>query len=276
MTEPFKKDLLLHWIRERLAILAKKNAGLPKPWTEDKILQSYRFCNVHREDDTVTKWIAEHWREPDQNLPLAMVVARTCNWPDTLHDIGRPDGTENWFEAARINMKMRRGLGDKVWTGAYLVSTNGHKMDKIDYIVDKVWRPFAEKGRLPKMGETLESYWTHLMQFDGLGSFMAAQVVADLKYCDPYLSGARDWWEWGALGPGSIRGLNRYFNRPITTSIRQSKGLEELQMIRDMVQTELKIQIHAQDIQNCECEFDKYCRVLYNEGTPRSGYPGAR
>lgn len=275
MNEPFKKDLLLYWIRERLNILEKKNAGLPKPWTEDKILQSYRFCNVHREDDTVTQWIAKNWREPDNNLSLAMIVARTCNWPDTLQEIGRPNGDAMWFEAARIQMKMRRTRGEKVWTGAYLVSTNGNRMDKIDYIIDKVWKP-TSTIRLPRMGDTLASYWEHLREFDGLGSFMAAQVVADLKYCDPYLEGASDWWDWAALGPGSTRGLNRYFNRPVTTSVKQAVGLQELQLIRHTVQEELKILIHTQDIQNCMCEFDKYCRVKFGEGKPRSGYPGGR
>jgi hypothetical protein len=270
------EEILLHWINERLSILKKKNDGLPKPWTDDKILQNYRFCNVRREDDTVTKWIAEHWRQVDDQLPLAMVVARTVNWPDTLHDIGRPNGDEMWFEQARINMKMRRGLGDKVWTGAYMISTNGHRMDKIDYIIDNVWKPFSRKHRLPSMGDTLESYWNHLRNFDGLGSFMAAQVVCDLKYCDPYIAGSKDWWDWGALGPGSTRGLNRYFGRDKDKPLKQEQGVAELRHIRDIIQQKLKIQIHCQDVQNCMCEFDKYCRVMLGEGKPRSSYPGAR
>ena len=34
--------------------------------------------------------------------------------------------------------------------------------------------------------------------------------------------------------------------------------------------------IHAQDLQNCLCEFDKYERVRLNEGRPRSNYPGLK
>ena len=36
---------------ERQKIYIKKKAGEPKPWTEDKIFQSSRFCNVFREQD---------------------------------------------------------------------------------------------------------------------------------------------------------------------------------------------------------------------------------
>jgi hypothetical protein len=270
------EEILLHWIRERLSILKRKNACLLKPWTTDKILQSYRFCNVHREDDTVTMWIDKHWRKQDGSFDnvVNMVIARTVNWPDTLEEIKPFDGDLMWFESARIIMKMRRSRGDKVWTGAYMISTNGNKMDKIDYIIDKVWIPFYRNARTPATHETLESYWKHLRQFDGLGSFMAAQVICDLKYCDPTLRQAMDWWDWAALGPGSTRGLNRFFERDKDKPLKQEQGLAELRHIRNIVQQKLQIQIHTQDIQNVMCELDKYLRVRNGEGRPRSLYNG--
>lgn len=57
-------DWAVHWIIEREKIRIKKETGEPFPWTEDPILKAYRFCNVRREDDTVTKWIAENIRKP--------------------------------------------------------------------------------------------------------------------------------------------------------------------------------------------------------------------
>ena len=47
-------DRLVYYINERESIRKLREAGYPKPWTQDKILQTYRFCNVNREDDTVT------------------------------------------------------------------------------------------------------------------------------------------------------------------------------------------------------------------------------
>ena len=46
---------LVYFITEREAIRLKKEAGEPKPWTSDPILQQYRFCNVRRMDDKVSK-----------------------------------------------------------------------------------------------------------------------------------------------------------------------------------------------------------------------------
>ena len=49
---------------------------------------------MHREDDKVTKWVRENWREPyadHPNMPFSMAVARQINWPPTLEAIGFPE-----------------------------------------------------------------------------------------------------------------------------------------------------------------------------------------
>jgi len=73
---------LVAWISEREAIRVRREAGQPKPWTDDPILQEGRFCNIRRENDRVTCWIAQNWREPhadDPELWFAMAVARLVN-----------------------------------------------------------------------------------------------------------------------------------------------------------------------------------------------------
>ena len=84
---------LVNFIVARHSIYDRRAKGDHKPWTDDEILQRYRFCNVYRELDTVTQWIADNWRRPhagDQDLWFAMAVARWVNWPETLEDIGYP------------------------------------------------------------------------------------------------------------------------------------------------------------------------------------------
>lgn len=290
MTE--NQEMFFYWIKERESIRQKKEAGLPKPWTNDPILRQYKFCNVRREDDRVTKWIKNNWRDPNRGHPnmwFAMIVARLFNWPDTLEEICFPqimfpELKEKW----RRNLK---GLRDeqkvKVFTGAYLVSTNGVRMDKIDYILDRVLTPIWERGCSPKefietenkiycINDqcTLEDYWKYLTQFDGLGSFMAGQVIADLKYIEPVLENASDWWTFAPLGPGSIRGLNRFFGRDTNKSLKQEQGLLEIQSAQKMIEERLGMKLPAHDVQNCFCEYDKFIRVKRGEGKTRSTYPG--
>src|SRR6266478_2637570 len=256
-------DRFLSFIKERhLIYLRKEIRQEDKPWTEDKILQSYRFCNVFRENDTVTQWVADNWREPNKDDPdvwFAMVVARLVNWPDTLEKIGYP---VPWCKGKFI--RAFEGEGKK-FSSAYIVSTNGQTTGKegkqgylADNVLDPLWKNKASKHAFP----SLEHFHKWLMMFDGMGSFMAGQVVCDTKYTD-LLSEATDWWVWSAPGPGSLRGLTRVCTGQLGElkfNEREYKANMDILVPRvcNFMEEEFDISIHAQDVQNCLCEFDKY------------------
>lgn len=271
---------LAAFIDERQMILVRRTRGDPPPWTEDPILREYRFCNVHREDDRVTKWIAENWREPNQREPdlwFAMCVARLVNWPATLAWLGYP---VPWRPARFVRyMRGRLAAGDKVWGGAYIVSTNGNPMLKEEYIAERVLSPLWNNRRAlrPRKGQTLEDFHERLMRYDGMGSFLAGQVVADLKYVDPLLQ-ADDWWSFAASGPGSRRGLNRVLERPVDEPWREDEWYDAIvDLTKDLI-WEVSFEVgsmHMQDLQNCLCEFDKYERVRLGQGKPRAKFRGA-
>jgi len=67
----------LYWIKEREKIRLAKDAGDSKPWTDDVILQSYRFCNVRRMDDKVSQWLLNNWYKPYRGHPH-MLKACCC------------------------------------------------------------------------------------------------------------------------------------------------------------------------------------------------------
>lgn len=268
---------LIHWVKERENIRIKKDNGEPKPWTTDPVLRDYKFCNVRRNDDRVSVWIHDNWlnvydRSP--NITFAMCVARIFNWPDTLAIIEDLVFDEEWKpEEMRERLKTYREAGNKVFTGAYTVSTCGLSMDKVDYVIDRVFTPLRKTVTNPKPEQTLESVWKDLCQYQGFSSFMAGQVVADLKYIEP-LTWATDWNTFAPLGPGSIRGLNRYNERPLGYNLKQQQGTKELLEIQSIIEDQLGLEIALHDIQNCMCEFDKYLRLKYDGGKVRSKYNG--
>lgn len=276
------------FIIERHRIYERRKLGQPKPWTKDPILQQYRFCNVYRELDTVTIWIRENWRTPwrdDPNVWFAMVVARFVNWPDSLHDLHSAvcNGSRiNWSKRNFIlELDARQKRGEKVWSGAYMVNAvGGDGRTKAAYLAERVLTPIWERrkaGRAAFSGTTLQGAHDWLRQHRGMGSFMAAQVVCDVKYT-PLLVKARDWWTWAASGPGSLRGMSRvefgYLGMKYTDS-EWCALLAELKAKIDPILAKAGMpKMHAQDLQNCLCEFDKYERVRLGEGRPRSKYPG--
>lgn len=266
---------MAHWINQRWAIHQRKTAGEPKPWTNDRILQDFRFCNVHRENDAVTRWIADRWRDSngsEPNLVPALVLARMFNLPATLAAIEFP---HEW-DAVRMTeiVKDRREAGHKVFNGAYLITTCGVKMDKIDYVfrvADDVQR--QEHNNILGVN-TLEKMHRHLTMINGLGDFLTGQVIADLKNTPGHtLSKAPDRLTWATPGPGSLRGLAR-----LEGAHRPSKAgfLARLRVARagvDVLLNEMP-EIDNQDFQNCLCEFDKWDRTYLGQSKPKQRYQG--
>ena len=111
---------LMYWIEEREAIRVRRAAGEPGPWTTDRILQDWSFCNCRREHDRVTRWITVQWRQPhadDPDLWFAMTVARFVNWPDTLEALGYP---VPWDREHFVSVLLALAASDaKVWGPGY-------------------------------------------------------------------------------------------------------------------------------------------------------------
>jgi alpha-glutamyl/putrescinyl thymine pyrophosphorylase clade 1 len=125
----------------------------------------------------------------------------------------------------------------------------------------------------PRTGDTLHRAYAKLSALDGMGPFMAGQVIADLKET-PVLKRAKDWSDWCAPGPGSMRGLNRIRGNPLDKKWKDAAFINALvELRRDMARlAPIAADLCLQDLQNCLCEFDKMERTLHGEGTPRARY----
>ena len=263
------------FVIERHNIYLRRQEGLPAPWTLDPVLSSYRFCNVYRELDTVTQWIRRNWRELNSEHPdvwFAMVVARLVNWPGTLSALGLP---LPWDPAHFVEvLEWRKKCAVKVFTGAYMIHAGPNAGSKAAYLAQEVLTPMwgRREDLRPRKRDTLAALHTRLMTCKDMGSFMAAQVVADTRYTYT-LEFAADWFTWAASGPGSKRGLNVLCgNDDDNQPWKEPMFLQVLHEVQYALNCALPVgwqKLHAQDVQNCLCEFYKYQR-----GYSRSKYPG--
>lgn len=272
------------FINERYSIHLKRKAGKPAPWTKDPILAKFRFCNVQRNDDRVTKWLFDNWLAPNRgyvDIWFACYVARVFNQPRTLGAIGWPLPW-NAVRAKRAIEKLRYMVadGDRIFNAAYIVSTNGVKTDKLTYyatIFDKLWAD--RKLITPQTHTSLAEFHARLMRYNGLGSFMAAQVVADAKYYDDVLYHAIDFSTWAAPGPGSLRGMSWVEFGDLSTSYTARSWRESMDELRPRVLPKLHKDLAAmtaQDLQNSCCEWDKYCRTKYGNGKPKQLFKASK
>jgi hypothetical protein len=224
------------------------------------------------------RWIAANWREPhadDPDLWFAIIIARFVNWPDTLAELGYP---VPWYPEHFLAIMNARKERDGVCFGpAYNISNGGKKTSKPEHLVQRVfaplWGPLTRKRLRPRADDRLHTFYGRLKVMPGFGSFMAGQVVADMKYVAP-LKHASDWFTFAVPGPGSKRGLNRVLGRAVDASWRdEDTWRAAFRQLRDQIMPELERiglgDLHAQDLQNCLCELDKMERARRGEGKPK-------
>ena len=269
---------LAYWINEREAIRMRKESGVAAPWSNDPLMTTVRYCNIRREDDKVTKWLANYWR-PKYHEVWQILLARLINNVPTLEGVAMSiahHGSSWTLENLREDLKEWRQNGP-IFGNAYTVSTNGRSMDKVDYIIDYVVRPAkeADDAAQPRWATaiepTLAGACDTLCMLNGVSTFIAGQVIADLKNTQGHpLQLAPDWHTWAAPGPGSLRGLEAYYGAPV----RPAGFTQALRVCYAEVEPLLANyarDLHMQDFQNCLCEFSKYMRVK-NGGHARNRY----
>jgi len=296
--EPIKR--FAYWIAERHNIYKKKQQGRDK-LTDDPILETYKFTNPFREHDRTTvafrKWTKEH-----DNSPYGDIIFNTC--------LFRMIGTSEFFDAhgwvgkdwspqyTKDLIDQRIRDKQRCFTGAYVITNQGLKLPKGEVVVDHFLRPIYSSrlylGKVAHQSQSLYEVHKELKKYQGFGGggFMAYEVVTDLNYT-PVLRFANDRYTWANAGPGAIRGLNRLKNSRVPASIlnksmsqpeANKKMFELLQKMRDpqqgllvpygwvLASDELQSMVDMRCIEHSLCEWDKYERVLWGQGKPRSLY----
>jgi hypothetical protein len=265
------KEMFYYWVEEREAIRQRKESGLPKPWTDNIVMQQTYFCNVDREQDKVTKFIRDRMGAwvGQENFTANTIMARLVNKPESLSKLGYM--TE--FDKLHWTDVMSQPGS---WGSAYIVSTNGRKQPKHEYIAGLLESAFEQcygwHGTQPP--PTLEHAHRRIQALQGMGSFMAAQVVADLKNTkDHPLRKAADWFSWASHGPGSLRGLEWFHEYPV----KPSNFMDALVSARQQCYNDrpgLVNELCNQNLQNCFCEYDKFMRVTTGKGRSKRKYNG--
>lgn len=279
---------LLYFIWEREAIRIARENGHPAPWTNDPILGKYKFTNIHRVDDRVSQWILHNIITPyeeREDLWFTLLIARLINWPPTLEKLLEkgviPCAPAEFSSAAFVSVVENcKAVQSKVYSGAYMVYPT--KMDpggkKSQAIAKHIIGAAVEKAdaisyEATRPDRTLEQFVTVMARCFGISTFMAGQVAADLTYSQVQMGKAPDLFTYAPIGPGSSRGLNYLLERAPTAGWGQEHFNRELMNIHQAIVDVLDIDtMTLHDVQNCMCEYSKYCRTVLGEGKPKTTY----
>lgn len=267
------------YIREREFIRIAKVSGRPWPWTEDQILQTYKFTNVRRINDRTTQAFLRVYEEHAQEQPDVVLyncaVRRFFGTTEFSNTVG-------WLGTHSPEaLRKAECACPKPWTGAYIIRAGAAGTRKVDSVVeymDSLWASAALIVNTIADTGKWEAGYNEMRHCFGFGPFMSKEVLQDyLLWLDIRGEGVTDAETFTPIGPGAIRGLNRLQDRPILSTYPALAMLVEIQTLLGGLQplwlkTFNDGRLTAHDIQFCLCEFDKYERAASGLGRPKAKY----
>ena len=296
------------YARKRHEIYLKRKAGEPPPWTDDPIFQQYRFTNVFRELDKTTLWFKKYVRGPMRKSPEVFPATVLFRWFNTIKtgetlflqkDImtGRvPFDDYIAIKDLRALRPWLRLQGPPYVTGSYMIRSKDG-MDKLDGVLHYFhafmmeYEPLNRAENLLKMkGKvTLEQVWKELCECEGLGPFLAYEIVTDLRHTE-LLQYAPDIMTWANPGPGARRGSQRILGKETRYQKKNGKWKvhkvstgEAHEVMKELLNHSSNPQLwphnwgiwEMRDVEHTLCEFDKYERVRLGHGRPRQVFKSA-
>ena len=263
-----QRQQFIDFIHRREAMRVHKEfVGGAGPHSDDPILAHHSFCNINREHDAVTVFIHQNFRVPFYNrgrtfMVRQMLLCRIFNEPDVLRQVCPLVDSQ---EAVDI-LKAYRDADHKLMRGAYMMPPHGKTAGDVDIVdhwilevIDPVCKfDYTYKTSLKQVAECL-------MTVCGIGPFIANQVCTDLRYVPIWGISYTDWSEFILCGPGTRRGMNRYFGRDLLATGSDQKFAAELLEIRDDLSLDVshtirQYYVDPNNLSNSFCEFDKYQR----------------
>ncbi|KAJ7658732.1 hypothetical protein DFH06DRAFT_1472746, partial [Mycena polygramma] len=281
-------DTMWRWILERKLIDDRRRAGMPAPWTTDKTLFKYKFCNAYRVLDRTSQFmvadVIEKGSQDGTELLFRILLFNCFNRIETWQLLERSFGyTPTWndFDLCRydevLSAAVRRGVS--LFSGAYIKI--GYKLDYdanhmrylqlLEILMDALPDILARASSAADVYEQIAAY-------PGMAAFTTYQLMISLSYSELLNFSAND---FVVAGPGASSGLAKMFGKSMERAKAKYPGIET-EVLRWMVSTQRQqfmrlgikfpflrngkgqeLELDLADIEHAVCETDKYARKNY-------------
>jgi hypothetical protein len=280
-TEPrpsFVYDTYWRFAEKRQAIYHRRVRDEAGPWSDDPVLQTYKFTNAYRAADRVSQYLIRNviYSGPHE---LESSVLRTLlfkifnkieTWELLEHAFG--EISVRTFDPSTFSAVLERAMasGASIYSAAYIMPSGPadirrarkHEMH-LELLRTLLLEGFPAKlARCASMRAAYELFRT----VPGVGPFLAYQFVTDLNY-SPHFSFTE--LEFVMPGPGARDGLRKCFE-----DFGGYSEAEVIQWVTERQATEFRKRglsfnslwgrdLQLVDCQNLFCEVDKYSRVVH-------------
>lgn len=274
-------DLYWKFACERQNIFWKKLNGEPAPWTDDPILQEYKFCNSYRVNDRVSQYLLKNViyngkKYNNDDILFRIILFKLFNkestWELLINNFG--EITLKTFNKSEFSKVLENAIssGIKIYNDAYISCANKvfgyeRKHDNHLALLNKMFFEDKIQGKLVGC-KTMEQAFDILKSYPLIGNFMAYQLVTDINYSE-VVNWRED--EFTVAGPGSMRGIKKCFisrgalsNEDIIRYMFEHQD-EEFKRLNLNFKRIGNRPLELIDCQNIFCELDKYCRQALPE-----------
>lgn len=269
-------DLYWYFACERQNIFWKKINGDPAPWTHDKILQEYKFCNSYRVNDRVSQYLLKNVIYNGNNynyedMLFRIILFKLFNKESTWELLSKNFGDillKN-FNTKKYSIILENAIsnGTKIYNDAYISCANkafgyDRKHDNHLALLDKMFNIDKMQDKIIKCN-TMQDAFNIIKGYPLIGNFMAYQLVTDINY-----SAFVNWKEneFTVAGPGSLRGIKKCFIDKGTMTNEDIIKYMYMHQDEEFKRLNLNFKrignrpLQLIDCQNIFCELDKYCR----------------
>ena len=280
-------ELYWQFAAERQAIYFRRLEGQAAPWTDDPILQTYKFTNAYRAADRVSQYLIRHviYNERYSTAPSEIVFRtllfklfnKVSTWELLEDQLGPPSWQAFDPDAYDAVFGSAMAAGLRLYSGAYIVPPVALDRTKVKHrghlkLIDMIMRgPFVSEL---ERSRDLRDVFALLKQFPSLGDFLAFQLAIDLNYT-PVIDHAEA--SFVVAGPGARDGLAKTFADadavPAEELIAMMMDSQEAEFARLGLEyrTLFGRRLQLIDCQNLFCEISKYTRVSHPEIIGLSG-----
>ena len=215
-------DMYWYFAYERQNIFYNKLNGKSMPYTDDKILQEYKFCNCYRVLDRVSQFLLKNViyngvKYSKEDMIFRIVLFKIFNKEDTwnylvekLKDIVLDNFS---FESYDRLLTEYKNNGNKIYNDAYISCANkafGYEMKHQNHLalLEQMFIKDKMQNKIIDCKSMKEAF-NILKEYPLIGNFMAYQLVTDINYSE-VVNFRED--EFTIAGPGAIRGIKKCFS----------------------------------------------------------------
>lgn len=273
-------DIYWKFAFKRQEIFFKKFDRLNFPWTDDSVLNQFKFTNVYRSTDRVSQYLIRNViYAGDQNpveVLFRILLFKIFNKIETWEMLEQRVGTitykafdYNLFDTILSEAK-RRGVS--IYSSAYIMasagSAYGYSLKHQNHL--KLIEEIIDSGLAQKIDnlKNFEALYKHLLIYPSIGPFLAYQYAIDINYSD--ITDFSE-MEFVKAGPGASDGIRKCFTTPGDYSdediikMMTEGQYDEFDRLNLSFKTLWGRPLQLIDCQNLFCEVDKYLRVVHPE-----------